>query len=150
MPFSHRMPSTPEEMELTRGSYILEIVLKRSLKVSIRGRSHVLPIGTYAYCGSAKGPGGIRARVARHSRMGKKPHWHVDQVTSVVGVEHAWFSETLSECELVSLLKDQTTTIVPAPGFGSSDCRVCPAHFMQVPESFDFSILGQRSIPLNC
>jgi Uri superfamily endonuclease len=41
----------------------------------------IFPKGTYLYCGSAKGSGGITARVTRHCKQDKKPHWHVDELT---------------------------------------------------------------------
>jgi Uri superfamily endonuclease len=39
------------------------------------------PVGWYLYVGSAHGPGGLHARLARHRRrLGgtKRAHWHVD------------------------------------------------------------------------
>ena len=42
----------------------------------------MLAPGCYVYAGSARGPGGIRARVRRHLRPDKTPHWHIDQVTA--------------------------------------------------------------------
>jgi Uri superfamily endonuclease len=49
------------------------------------GRSSIiLPAGRYLYCGSAKGPGGLKARLSRHMRRGKSVRWHIDRLTEGV------------------------------------------------------------------
>ncbi len=40
--------------------------------------------GTWVYVGSARGPGGLRARIARHQRPDKPRHWHIDHLTAVL------------------------------------------------------------------
>ena len=46
------------------GAYVLVIDLAAPLTLTnARADGHVLPPGTYAYCGSAGGPGGLRARI---------------------------------------------------------------------------------------
>ena len=37
-----------------------------------------LQAGTWLYVGSARGPGGLAARVGRHWRDGVPKHWHMD------------------------------------------------------------------------
>jgi Uri superfamily endonuclease len=49
-----------------------------------------LPAGRYLYCGSAKGPGGLKARLSRHMRRGKSVRWHVDQLTEQGLVIGSW------------------------------------------------------------
>jgi Uri superfamily endonuclease len=40
--------------------------------VTLCGRAAIdLPAGRYLYCGSAKGPGGLKARLSRHFRRGR-------------------------------------------------------------------------------
>ena len=64
------------------GAYILQVDIAENVLVTIAGRSPTeLTAGRYLYCGSAKGPGGLRARLARHMRHGKSVHWHIDQLT---------------------------------------------------------------------
>jgi hypothetical protein len=51
------------------GGYLLAIDLSEPVAVSICGKpSALLAPGLYLYCGSAKGPGGLRARLAHHMR----------------------------------------------------------------------------------
>jgi len=54
------------------GAYILSIDLAVPLALDIPkfGAATLAP-GRYAYCGSAYGPGGLRARIARHLRRDK-------------------------------------------------------------------------------
>ncbi|MEE8332606.1 MAG: DUF123 domain-containing protein, partial [Alphaproteobacteria bacterium] len=65
------------------GAYALLILLKRRFAGNIGALGRVdLPPGAYLYLGSARGPGGLRARLARHARRGKRLHWHVDRLTA--------------------------------------------------------------------
>jgi Uri superfamily endonuclease len=61
-----------------------------------------LSAGRYFYCGSAKGPGGLRGRLARHMRRGKPVHWHIDQLTEYGIVLGSWIvpneNASLSQC----------------------------------------------------
>ncbi|MGE5612498.1 MAG: DUF123 domain-containing protein, partial [Bacillota bacterium] len=70
MPPFHTHPAT---IPATPGAYVLVIRLDRA--------AAGLPAGRYLYCGSARGPGGLRARVGRHMRKGKVVRWHVDRLT---------------------------------------------------------------------
>jgi Uri superfamily endonuclease len=114
------------------GAYVLVIDLRRRLRVALAGRAPVtLPPGRYLYCGSARGPGGIRARLARHLRRGKPIHWHVDRLTEAGRVAGAWVVPGGDECALVARL---AALPVPIPGFGASDChRRCPSHLLHQP-----------------
>jgi Uri superfamily endonuclease len=54
------------------GAYVMAIELADTVVVMLSGRSSiVLPAGSYLYCGSAKGPGGLKARLSRHMRRGE-------------------------------------------------------------------------------
>ena len=55
--------------------------------------------GFYLYCGSAKGPGGLAARLARHMRHGKAIRWHVDVLTEAGTVLGAWTFPGGDECD---------------------------------------------------
>ncbi len=116
------MPKSP-------GAYILIVDLDRPLRMespSMKGA--VLEPGTYAYCGSAHGPGGIGARVRRHLRRDKKPHWHIDRLTGAGKITQVHAVPGASECALLERILCLPGTGVPVPGFGSTDCRSCPAH----------------------
>ncbi len=54
------------------GAYVLIIELPAPLALDIAGlpRARLAP-GRYAYCGSAYGPGGLKARIGRHLRADK-------------------------------------------------------------------------------
>lgn len=118
--------------EANKGAYVLLFKLDLALEVTVRARRVVLEPGTYAYCGSAMGPGGLDARIERHLRREKKVHWHVDQVTTQVPVLRVGTTSCLSECDLVKRLLQRSAGSIPVPGFGSSDCRVCASHFVKL------------------
>src|SRR3954466_12462716 len=60
------------------GAYLLLVMLPRPLCVTLpRHPEATLRPGPLFYAGSARGPGGLRARLARHQRADKKPHWHI-------------------------------------------------------------------------
>jgi len=82
------------------------------------------PQGFYAYCGSAMG--GLRARINRHVRRGKKVRWHVDYLLEKGRVKKVLFAVTNErlECRLADGLGNAFNNY---PGFGSSDCH-CPSH----------------------
>jgi Uri superfamily endonuclease len=89
-----------------------------------------LPAGRYLYCVSAKGPEGLRSRLARHMRRGKPLRWHIDQLTERGAVTGIWVARDGQECDLVAML-----ALLPMPiqGFGSSDCARCYSHLLYWP-----------------
>jgi len=99
------------------------------LRISTLPRIH-LPPGRYAYVGSAKGSGGIRARVRRHLGAHKKVHWHVDHLTAVASVTEVLAYPDGHECDIVERLLRRRRTTTPVVGFGSSDCKRCAAHLL--------------------
>ncbi|MDJ0931196.1 GIY-YIG nuclease family protein [Breoghania sp.] len=118
-----RLPETP-------GSYVVLIRFGKRLALDMPGLGNpVFARGWYAYCGSAHGPGGVRARVSRHLRHEKRLRWHVDRLTVAASEVRAAAFQGLSECDLVGGLLAVEFT-VPVPGFGSSDCATCPAHLL--------------------
>jgi len=112
------------------GAYVLLIRLEAPLEVQVGKRAALLTSGRYLYCGSARGPGGLAARLARHMRRGKRRHWHVDQLTEAGVVEGAWIEEGGDECALNTRLG---AFPVPLEGFGASDCPRCRAHLRAWP-----------------
>ena len=111
------------------GAYVIAIELAETVMVTLGGRSAIdLPTGRYLYCGSAKGPGGLKARLSRHFRRGKSVRWHIDQLIERGSVVGCWILPGGDECELVRRFLPLP---IPIPGFGSSDCATCRSHLLQ-------------------
>ncbi len=120
------------------GAYLLFVDLAAPLVLDIpRLGEPTLATGRYAYGGSAHGPGGLRARIGRHLRRDKAQHWHVDRLTAAGRVVQVRAVPGGRECDLVRDLLELPGASVPVPGFGSSDCRACPAHLVALPTGFD-------------
>lgn len=120
----------PAELPNRPGAYLLLIHLPRALPLRISTLAEaVLPAGSYVYAGSARGPGGIRARTARHLRRGKRLHWHIDRLTEAAAC-WAFAVPGGRECELVQDLLARPDYEVALAGFGSSDCRHCVSHLL--------------------
>ncbi|WP_368484516.1 DUF123 domain-containing protein [Thalassospira sp. HF15] len=124
---------TLRQLPKVAGAYVLVIELEADLTLqNKRFAGKILPKGTYLYCGSANGPGGIAARVKRHCKGDKKPHWHVDELTSngVGRVVSALVTPSGCECDLRVAFAALPGINIPIAGFGSSDCLGCPAHLL--------------------
>jgi Uri superfamily endonuclease len=66
-----------------QGSYCLVFHLKDPTKVAVgKFGTYFFQQGFYYYFGSAKGSGGLRARINRHVSMEKKKFWHIDYLRS--------------------------------------------------------------------
>jgi len=112
------------------GAYLLLLRLPRP--VAIRGRPswpESLTMSWYLYAGNAHGPGGLRGRLSRHFRAPKTAHWHIDRLTAEAEL-HAIAYPGRNECDLVAALETLSGITIPAPGFGSSDCRTCRSHLL--------------------
>jgi Uri superfamily endonuclease len=117
------------------GAYALLLALPepRTLTVGRLGTS-CFPAGFYLYLGSALGPGGLSSRLARHCRVKKKQHWHIDYLRSLACLEQIWVRITKErvECDWAAAAGALPGAGIPAPRFGASDCR-CPAHLFHYP-----------------
>jgi Uri superfamily endonuclease len=114
------------------GAFVLLVEMAERLTVRLPGRPAAsLAPGRYLYCGSAYGPGGLRARLKRHARRGKAIRWHVDRITEAGAILGAWVVPGGKECELTADLSDLP---VPIAGFGSTDCARCRSHLLSWPE----------------
>jgi len=120
-----------EPLPAEPGAYVLMLDLAQSvpLRIATLPRIH-LPPGRYAYVGSAKGSGGIRARVRRHLGAHKKIHWHVDHLTAVASVTEVLAYPDGNECDIVERLLRRRQAMTPVAGFGNSDCKRCAAHLL--------------------
>jgi Uri superfamily endonuclease len=129
------------------GSYALVVDLAAPLELGVGSLGcRLFPAGRYAYLGSAHGPGGLAARLARHGRQGKVLHWHIDYLTEQAPIVHvvACEGERPLECDWAQRLCALPGATVPVPGFGSSDCRVgCPAHLIRLPDDLAISQLEE-------
>jgi hypothetical protein len=104
-----------EDAPTLAGAYVLIVELAESIQITLpRKPKTTLQAGRYLYCGSAKGSGGIRARLSRHMRPGKVIHWHVDLLTAPGQVTGAWTFPGCDECELV---RGPVAPTCPNPGF---------------------------------
>lgn len=120
-------------MEDSPGPYVLVVQMVRDTDLRV-GRLGLVafPRGYYCYVGSAMGPGGRRARLARHLRQQKKPHWHIDYLLPQAPVVEIWSAPSAArlECAWLRTLLQLPGATLPVRGFGSSDCD-CPAHLVR-------------------
>jgi len=116
--------------EALRGTYalILSSSLDQIIPIGRRGQLHVRP-GFYIYVGSAFGAGGVRARVAHHSRLSRRPHWHIDYLRQVAQLREIWWTHDpiRREHQWASVIQRLCGASIPLAGFGASDCS-CDTH----------------------
>lgn len=114
-----------------KGAYALLLGLGDVVKLQRpKKASGLLQPGWYIYTGNAHGPGGLAARVRRHFLKEKAIHWHVDQLTRRAVMMAAQIAPHGDECDITAWLSSSFAFDVVAPGFGSSDCRICPSHLL--------------------
>jgi Uri superfamily endonuclease len=133
----------------SHGVYMLHLFLARSQAVTI-GRLGLqrLPAGHYCYIGSARGAGGLRARVGRHLRGDGALHWHIDFLRAVAEVRDVSYTvtDTPLECVWSQALAQLPQAFIPILRFGSSDCRSgCEAHLVAFPAQADTTAV-QRAL----
>ena len=124
-----------QSIDSAPGSYALILQAEKLLHIQVGklGNMKLAP-GFYLYFGSARGPGGVKARVNRHLRKQKKLHWHIDYLTTRIPVLDVWYSYApfRDECSWAEMGIRWTNEQLPCSGFGSSDCR-CDAHLVYRP-----------------
>lgn len=130
-----RLPALPA----APGAYVLvlSLVSPRRLAAGALG-TFDFPPGAYVYCGSALGPGGIRARAGRHLERRGPAHWHIDYLLRRARVCEIRVREEPRrlECLWAAALAASDLCERPVPRFGASDCR-CPAHLWRVKRSLE-------------
>jgi Uri superfamily endonuclease len=126
MPSEADIPSVP-------GTYVLSVELAvRLVKVvGALGRVTFEP-GLYLYVGSARGPGGLAARLNHHLHSVAKPHWHLDHLRGTAHPIIVWFLEGTErrECQWATRLARAPSLLSGPVGFGASDCR-CDSHLFR-------------------
>lgn len=120
------------------GAYALCLRVEEEQAIRV-GRLGVVsfPAGVYYYCGSARGPGGLRARLKHHILGTVKPHWHIDYVRGHARLKAVWYTTAPErlECAWSQALAALAGAGIIAKGFGSSDCLSgCQAHLIAFPE----------------
>jgi len=114
------------------GTYLLILRLQDISTVEVgRLGAFRFSAGWYAYAGSARGPGGLAARVSRHLREHKSLHWHVDYLRTCASPVAVWYAlgSRKRECVWAQAILNLPGASVPAPRFGASDCD-CLAHLI--------------------
>ncbi len=140
------------------GSYILIFSCKngKNIRIGRHGYLQTEP-GHYAYCGSAFGPGGLRARVGRHTRLHKKKRWHIDYLRPHIRLRQIWYSangenlehDMASAFNKMAVIDNKST--YPMTKFGATDCA-CPAHlfhFISMPGIVSQCRVHQDGQPLH-
>lgn len=125
-----------EDVPRLPGTYALILWVKEARWTQIgRLGEFRIPPGWLVYVGSARGPGGLSARLARHLRHPKPSVWHVDFLRPVARPTAIWWATGTDrwECLWAAALAQMPGASRPIPGFGSSDCH-CPAHLFHFPE----------------
>ena len=131
------------------GVYSIGIQLTNPIEVNIRTNSYRLEAGTYVYTGSALGrSSNLRARISRHLSVGKRVHWHIDQITNSkhASVFLIVFSKTSQkeECRVNQAITEIAQGEAPVPGFGSSDCRSgCESHLLFLKDREAIPTIGE-------
>jgi sugar fermentation stimulation protein A len=115
-----------------RGCYIVVMRLPRDRRIPVGGLGAVrFRKGYYLYAGSAMK--NLTQRLARHQRLIKKHHWHIDHLREhadhIAGIPVRTSRDL--ECEVASAISELADWSVP--GFGCSDCR-CSSHLFGMAE----------------
>ncbi len=115
------------------GTYILilEASVRRRVRIGARGTVELEP-GFYAYVGSARGPGGLAARLAHHRRRTRSPHWHIDYLRRHTAFREVWLAQSAAEWEhhWAEVLGSSPSASIPLARFGASDCG-CRSHLFR-------------------
>ncbi|MGA9348640.1 MAG: GIY-YIG nuclease family protein [Anaerolineae bacterium] len=118
--------------EPSKGTYalVLHLGCREEITVGKLG-TFTFPAGYYLYVGSALGPGGLEARLARHRRRDKRLRWHIDYLLERAQLVEVWSAASTdkSECLWAQVAWKLPGGAIPVPGFVSSDCR-CLSHLI--------------------
>ncbi len=116
-----------------RGTYSLILSCRTNsiIQVGRLGGLRLQP-GFYVYVGSARGPGGIAARVAHHERVTPRPRWHIDYLRALTQLGQVWYTcdPVRREHQWADVFKQARGAPIPLAGFGSSDCN-CMSHLFR-------------------
>ncbi|MDT8447045.1 MAG: DNA/RNA nuclease SfsA [bacterium] len=104
--------------------YIMQLPERQEISVGSLGPK-VFEAGFYVYVGSARK--NLSQRLARHQRLKKKAHWHIDYLRAAATHHMALpvRSQDAQECDLAQALSQRADWEMP--GFGCCDCH-CASH----------------------
>jgi Uri superfamily endonuclease len=117
-----------------KGSYALVLHLPAQMRLTVGKLGNFqFSAGYYLYFGSALNS--LEGRLRHHLTREKRAHWHIDFLTSVAQIVQIWWTvdDKKMECSWTQRSLEKAITSVQVPGFGSSDCRACPAHLVHAP-----------------
>jgi Uri superfamily endonuclease len=118
-------------MNARPGTYALLLTVQTPGRVCVGrlGEMVVEADAHYIYIGSAFGPGGVQARIAHHARLAPRPHWHIDYLRAVAGLDEVWYTHDPQrrEHEWAAIVSSMRSSSIPLAGFGCSDCA-CRSH----------------------
>jgi Uri superfamily endonuclease len=136
-------------MELPKapGTYVLILRLSAARRLVVGRLGEILfAPGFYAYVGSALGRtgSGLRQRLTRHLRRGKRLHWHIDTLRESCEVVEIWYAvgDERRECAWAVALGALPGITATAAAFGASDCA-CRTHLFVSAELPDADAFGR-------
>jgi len=136
------------EIPSAAGDYVIAADMPAGCDLVIQSLgAKKLPAGIYLYCGSAHGPGGLKARIQRHLTSNARVFWHFDYLKPSIRILEAWWlaDEGNHECEIAQFLVAMPDARTPVMGFGASDCGShCPAHLIGLPMGSDLAQIFSR------
>jgi Uri superfamily endonuclease len=141
--------TSPSSIPSEPGTYALVLHLARARRIAIgRLGTFALHAGYYVYVGSARGPGGLAARIAHHGQRAERPHWHIDHLRRAARLVEVWTSTAASDSEhgWAARLVAADSTELPVARFGASDCR-CPGHLVHCRRRPTPDLLAPGSMP---
>ena len=109
-----------------RGDYmaVLQLAQDREIDTGALGLRQY-PAGFYVYVGSARR--GLAARLARHSRLRKQMHWHIDYLRDKASVTALIPIRTADDLEHDLAAAVDRIADWRVDEFGATDCH-CPSH----------------------
>ncbi len=109
-----------EKENADRGCYLILFRLQESRHIPVGSLGNpFFPEGYYLYAGSAAK--GLTARLNRHLRKRKNPHWHVDSFSRYAKALRGIPLRTSAPCERILAEELSTLASWEIPGFGASD-----------------------------
>lgn len=130
----------------SKGSYALVFHCSHDVTVKAGGLGTLRLIpGFYIYCGSAFGPGGVKARTSHHRAISRSPHWHIDYLRPELKLLEIWFTydPQRREHQWAKELCELRGAVLPFEGFGASDCQ-CRSHLIRLGYKPSFRAFRRR------